>query len=317
MPRQLHWRELSGGIIAVAVIALLTIVTLVFARVGGIHGKKVTLYVVTDEAVGVRSGTPVWLAGLKQGLVEDVSFRPASTEKTERLVIRTEFLEEALSNVRQDSYAQIRPSGSLIGTPIVYIAAGSATSPPLHDGDTVYTRPKARVGRLAADVETIEPAMSDFASGVRELNAKAKSPAGTIGSVRSRGFPRMSEVSERMSRIAAKASQGRGTLGMASRTNLKARAAHAMAATDSIRTLMSSNKGSIGRFRRDTTLFAKANGVLAELDTLRALMSNPFGAGNAAARPDSSLTLELNRARGLLASLMQDIKNHPQRYIKF
>ena len=316
MPRQLHWKELTGGIIAVAVVALLTIVTLVFARVGGIHGKKVTLYVVTDEAIGVRSGTEVWLAGLKQGLVKDVSFRPASTEKTERLVIRTEFLEEALPSVRQDSYAQIRPSGSLIGTPIVYIAAGSATSPPLHDGDTIHTRRKARIGRLAADAETIEPAVSEFASDVRELNAKAKSPVGTIGNVRSRGFPRMAEVSERMSRIATKASRGRGALSMASSTNLRARASHAMAAADSIRMLVSSNKGSLGRFRRDSTLATKAKGVLAELDTLRSFASNPVGS-IAGAHSDSSLTRELNRTRALLAALIQDIKKNKMRYINF
>ncbi len=316
MPRQVHWRELTGGIIAVAMIVAIAIVTLMFARVGGLHGKKVTLYVVTDEATGVRSGTQVWLAGQKRGLVKDISFLPPSSETLERLVIRTEILEDALPNVRRDSYAQIRPSGSLIGTPVVYIAAGLATSPPLHEGDTIRTRRKSRIGRLATDVEMIEPAVSDFAAGVRELNAKAKSSAGTIGNVRMYGFPRMPEVGERMSRIAAKASGGSGTLGMASRTNLRARASRAMAAADSIRTLVSSNKGSLGRFRRDSTLTTKAKSVLAALDTLRAYASNPVGR-MAGAQSDSSLTLELNRRRALLAALIQDIKDNPLRYINF
>src|ERR1700675_238401 len=113
MPRQLHWRELTAGIIAVAVIAVLTVAVLVFARVGGLHGKKVTLYVVTDEATGVLRGTAVWLAGQEAGLVKDISFRSPSTSKMERLIIRTEFLESALPSVRLDSYAQIRPAGSL------------------------------------------------------------------------------------------------------------------------------------------------------------------------------------------------------------
>jgi MlaD protein len=316
MPRQVHWRELTGGIIAVAAIAVLIIVTLRYARVGGLHGKKVTLYVVTDEAVGVRSGTEVWLAGHKRGLVKDVSFRSPSSEATERLVITTEVLEDALPNVRLDSYAQIRPSGSLIGTPIVYIAAGTSTSPPLHDGDTVHTRRKSRIGRLASDVGTIEPAVSEFAAGVKELNAKAKSPTGTIGNVRLHGFPRLPEVSERMSRIAAKATRGRGTVGLASRNNLMARASRVMAAADSIRTLMSSNKGSLGRFRRDSTLTTKAKGVLAELDTLRAFASNPVGS-IAAAHRDSTLTRELDRTHALLAALIQDLKKNKMRYINF
>jgi hypothetical protein len=79
---------------------------------------------------------------------------------------------------------------------------------------------------------------------------------------------------------------------------------------------MSSNKGSLGRFRRDTTLVTKAKGVLAELDTLRALASNPVGM-IAAAHSDSSLTRELSRRYGLLAALIQDIKSHPLRYINF
>ncbi len=316
MPRQLHWRELTAGIIAAAVIAVLTIVTLVFARVGGLHGKKVTLYVVTDAATGVLSGTEVWLAGQEAGLVKDVSFRPVSTDKMERLVIRTEFLEEALPSVRRDSYAQIRPAGSLIGKPIVFIAAGSATSPPVHDGDTIHTRPKARIGNLAEDVETVGPALSALASGLGELDKKLKSPVGTIGNARARGIPQMPEVSARMSRLAAKASQGNGTIGLATRAHLMARASRVMAAADSIRTLTSSNKGTLGRFRRDTTLVTKAKGVLAELDTLRLLASNPLGS-IAAAHSDSTLTRELDRTHALLASLIRDINSHPLRYINF
>lgn len=316
MPQQLHWRELTGGIIAAAVIAVITILTLVFARIGGLHGKKVTLYAVSDEAAGVLPGTEVWLAGQQQGVVTEISFRPISTDTTERVLIKMDFLEKGLPQVRRDSYAQLRPSGSIIGAKIVYISVGSVTSPALREGDTVHTRAKPQIIDLTGDVGTIEPAISALASSVGELNAKLSSPAGTIGSVRTYGIPQMPEVGERMSRLAARASRGGGTIGLATRNDLMARASRAMAATDSIRTLMSSNKGSLGRFRRDTTLVSKANGVLAELDTLRAFASNPIG-GIAGAKSDSTLTRELARTRVLLASLIRDIKAHPLRYINF
>ena len=316
MPRQLHWRQLTAGIIAVAAIAVLTIVTLVFARVGVLHGEKVTLYVVTDAATAVRSGTEVWLSGQEAGRVKDISFRPPSTDALERVIIRTEFLESALPSVRRDSYAQIRPSGSLIGKAIVFIAAGSASAPPLHDGDTVYTRRKARVGDLATEVATVGPALTQFVAGLSQLDTMLKSPVGTIGNARARGMPRMPEIRGRVSSLTSKASRGEGTIGLATRTHLMDRASRAMAATDSIRTLMSSNKGSLGRFRRDTTLATKAKGVLAQLDTLQLLASNPMGS-IMAADPDSSLTKELSRTRALLASLIRDIKKHPSRYISF
>jgi hypothetical protein len=313
MPRQLHWRELIPGIIAAGAIVTLVIVTLVFARVGQIHGKKVTLYVVAEDAAGILPGTEVWLSGQKQGKVTDVSFRPPTTDTLERVLITTEFLEEAMQHVRRDSYAQLKPGGSFIGTLVVSISVGSATSPPLHEGDTVHIHKEGRLANLAADVGTIGPAFSGLVTEVNALNAKLESPTGTIGAARAQGMPQMPEVSMRMSRLAARAS-GKGTLGLATRTNLKGRASRVMGAADSIRALMSSNKTSLGRFRRDSTLVTKARHVLAELDTLRALTSGPIGGAAAA---DSSLAKELGRTRGLLAALIKDIKAHPFRYIKF
>ena len=316
MPRQIHWRELTIGIIALAVIALITLATLAFARVGALHGKKVTLYVVTDDATGVQSGTEVWLGGLKQGVVKEVSFRPASSDTLERLLIRTEFLESALPNVRRSSWASIRPGGSLIGLAVVYISVGSTKSPQLHEGDTVRTRFSSHVGDLVTDIRTIMPQVSVLTASVKELNEKAKSTNGTVGNVRAHGFPKMPEVMGRMSRLTEKSSRGNGTVGLASRTHLMVRASRAMAAADSIRTLVSSNKGSLGRFRRDTTLATKAKGVLAELDKLSAFAASPAGALEAT-RPDSSLTRELSRTRLLLAELIRDLKKHPLRYIAF
>src|SRR3954469_7785840 len=113
MAREHEWSELRGGMIAALGIAGVVLLTLLFARVGALHGRKITLYVVTDDATGVLPGTEVWLGGKKEGLVKDVSFRPPSTDTLERVILAADFLEEALDNVRRDSYAQIKPGGSL------------------------------------------------------------------------------------------------------------------------------------------------------------------------------------------------------------
>jgi hypothetical protein len=313
MPRQLHWRELIPGIIAAAAIVTLVIVTLLFARVGQVRGEKVTLYVVAEDAAGILPGTEVWLSGQKQGKVTDVSFRPPTTDTLERVLITTEFLEKAMQHVRRDSYAKLKPGGSFIGTLVVSISVGSATSPALRDGDTVHIRKEGRLASLATDVGTIRPAFSALVTDVNALNAKLESPVGTIGAARTQGMPRMPEVAARMSRMAARAS-GNGTIGLAMRANLKGRSSRALAAADSIRALISSNRTTLGRFRRDSTLVTKAAHVLAELDTLRALTSGSIGGAAAA---DSVLVRELSRTRGLLAALIKDIKKRPLRYIRF
>ncbi|HEX9247990.1 MAG TPA: MlaD family protein [Gemmatimonadaceae bacterium] len=317
MPRQLHWRELTGGMIAAAAIAALTIAVLLFARVGGLHGKKVTLYVVTGEAPGVLAGTDVWLAGKKEGEVKDISFRPATVPGLERILIRTEFLKEALPSVRRDSYARIKSGGgSLIGAPVVYISSGTLASPPLRDGDTVHARPAAVPPDLAEDVGALRPAFAKLGAQTRQLSANITRPVGTIGSYREGGLPDLADVSAGTSSLSARATRGSGTITRVMRGDLQVRASRAMAAADSIKTLVASNKGNIGRFRRDTTLVTNANHILAEVDTLRSLLSNPVGA-IAAAHPDSALTRQLDRTHVLLASLIRDVKSNPMRYIRF
>ena len=315
MARQLHWRELKGGMIAVAVITALTVGVLLFARVGGLHGKKVTLYVVTAEAPGILSGTEVWLAGEKEGIVRDVSFRPATVPELERILIRTELLAEALPSVRRDSYAQIKPGGSLIGTLVVSISPGTMAAPPLHDGDTIHARPRAQVVDLSEDIGTIGPEFAALGAATKALADNLGRPVGTFGNYRASGLPDLADVNAGMSSLSRRAT-GKGTISRSMSGNLQTRASHAMAAADSIRALVSSNKGNIGRFRRDTTLVTNASHVLAEVDTLRGLLSDPVAA-IAAAHSDSVLVRQLDRTHIVLASLIKDVKSHPLRYIRF
>jgi ABC-type transporter Mla subunit MlaD len=316
MARQLHWRELRSGIIAVTVVAAVIVSVLLFARVGALHGKKVTLYVVTAEAPGLLAGTEVWVGGQKEGIVTNVSFRPATVPASERILITTQFLSEALSSVRRDSYAQIKPGGSMIGSLVVAISMGTAAAPPLRDGDTIRARPNAMVGNLTEDVSSIGPVVAELGAATKELADKIGRPVGTVGNYRTSGLPDLAEVGSGMSSLSARATGGKGIVAGSMRGDLRARASHAMAAADSIRTLMASNKGSLGRFRRDTTLVTNANHVLAEVDTLRALLSNPVGS-IAAAHPDSALTRQLARTHVLLAALIKDAKSNPLRYIRF
>jgi hypothetical protein len=314
MAHQLHWRALRGGIIAAAVIAAVVISVFLFARVGALHGNKVTLYVVTAEAPGLLAGTEVWLAGQKEGIVTDVTFRPPTVPASERILITTQFLTDALSSVRRDSYAQIKPGGSMIGTLVVSISPGSMGARPLHDGDTVYSRPSVVVSNLTEDISSLMPAFSELGAATKELADRIGRPTGTVGAYRTSGFPDLQDVSAGASALNARATGGRGTI--ARSASLRARASHAMAAADSLRTLVTSNKGSLGRFRRDTTLVTTANHVLAEVDTLRTLLSNPVGA-IAAAHPDSVLTHQLEQTHILLAALIKDVKSNPLRYIRF
>ena len=315
MPHQLHWRELKGGLIAVALIAAIIVSILAFARVGALHGKKVTLYVVTDEAPGVLSGTEVWLSGERDGLVKEISFRPPTSDTLERLVIKTEVLARALPHIRRDSYAQIRPGGTLIGTPIIFISAGTSESPGLKDGDTLRARPVSGVGSVAEGAARLTPQLGRLMSSAKSVARKVNQPVGTIGNLRENGLPDMPDITAGVLSLNSRA-RGNGTLASSLRGDIQQRTSHALASVDSIKRLVSSNRTNIGRFRKDSTLATKAGHVLAELDTLSLLLKSPLGT-IAAVHSDSVLARKLDEEHALMAALIRDIKSNPTRYIQF
>ncbi|HEY1953708.1 MAG TPA: hypothetical protein VGG76_12965, partial [Gemmatimonadaceae bacterium] len=205
--------------------------------------------------------------------------------------------------------------GSLIGEPIIYISPGTATARELHDGDTIATRRAAAIADLGADVGKIAPEFAALGAATKELASKIDRPGGTIGNYRAGGLPDLADVEAGMSSLSGRAG-GNGTVSRVMRGDLRVRAAHAMAAADSIRALVASDKGSIGRFRKDTTLVPTAGRILGQLDSLQVMLTNPMGA-IAAAHPDSALTLQLQQTRVLLAALIKDVKKRPLRYIQF
>jgi hypothetical protein len=79
---------------------------------------------------------------------------------------------------------------------------------------------------------------------------------------------------------------------------------------------VSSDRGSLGRFRRDSTLPRTIADMMARVDTLRGLLSDPVGA-IAKAHKDSVLIRALANSHASLDSLLKDVKKHPLHYISF
>jgi len=306
----MRWSDLRGGIISAVAILGVVLATLVFARAGVLHGRKVTLYVIADDATGVNTGTEVWLAGKHSGSVKEVAFRTPTNDSAGRLIIRTEFLARDLHLVRRDSWAQVQAGGKLLGTPVIYVAAGSSSRPGLRDGDTIQARPKPRALDVIAQAKGAVPAFRELMTEVSALNAQLSRQTGTIGAYRARGMPAMAEAADRASRLGGKLTGESGAIGLAMRGGLKERAARVMAAADSLMAFASSGEGTIGRFRRDSTLMTTVAAIGAELDSLRAQAKGFAG-------PDTSLAVALARRRVLTDSLIADIKKRPLRYIHF
>lgn len=312
MAPRLTWSKLVPGIIAIAVIVSATIALLVYGSVGRIAGDKMRLYVVTNSARGVMPGTEVWLSGQKVGVVEDVGFRAPDTDTSSRVVITMDVREKDAGQIRRNSDVRVRAGANLVGPIVVYVSAGTPESPRATAGDTLFAAAQPDVQdamrRLGDATREFGPLMND----ARTVLSNVRDPNGTIGAFMRRGTG--SELAQLRSQVEALGEELGG--GSPARTDFLTTAKAALARVDTIRALLRSERSSLGRFRRDTTLGRTVANVRDELASLGARLDENRGTlGRFAA--DSAIQGALASAQAEMALLWEDVRKRPLRYIAF
>jgi phospholipid/cholesterol/gamma-HCH transport system substrate-binding protein len=317
-PDKTTWRSLIPGLIAIALIVLATVALLMFAQVGALHGDTVRVFAATDQARGLLKGSDVWLAGQKVGVVADITFRDPSVPVAERLLIELELLEQHLPQLRDDSYAQIRTGGSLIGAQVVYLTTGSISAAPVKQGDTLRAEPQGDAETVASQIASASRQFPAIINNVKLLSAQLESARGTLGAFGAEeGVQQLGQVGQRAADFSGRALSGRGTIGLAlRRDDHLVRAQSAMARADSIAHLLASRSTSYGRLRRDSTLLREISSVQNELSIVRTMLAEPRGtAGRVLA--DSAIVRELGALEREFGRLKRDFIRDPLRFIGF
>jgi phospholipid/cholesterol/gamma-HCH transport system substrate-binding protein len=319
MGRPARWTELSKGIIFAASILAAAILILVFGRVGELHGKKFTLFVTTDAARGLIRGSEVWLDGQRVGSVNGVDFRPATTSTKERLVIALRVLEDARPHLRRNSKVQVRAGLNIIGDQVVYMSSGSLDQPAVIDGDTLRATEQTDMETMTSDAALAAKQLPGIIENVKLIGAQLKSAQSTLGAFGANpDGAGLGPLRERTAELLRTFGDSLGTIGLAIHDGAQWRAVAvgALASVDSIRRLLTSDRHSLGRFRRDTTLLQDVSRIknqLAELQRIAASPKGTIGRWHA----DSAITISIQRGRVALDSLMADMKRRPLRYIAF
>jgi ABC-type transporter Mla subunit MlaD len=317
MSRPLRWSQLVPGLVATILIVVAIATVLTRARLGATHGHTQRFYATFPSARDVLKGTEVWLDGQKVGLVNGVQFRSAATDTTVRLIASLDILDDPVKRIRRDSRADVRPGGTLIGAPVVYISSGTLRAPALAKGDTIEGLPGSEVDVLATASRLASKEVPALLADVRQLTANVHAPRGSIGPLLDGSTMRqVTRALDGTSRLADRVTSAGGSAGVAARREeLRASVLHVTHAIDSVRQLVSDRGTGLGRFRRDSTLTT----TLADLRSELAQASRMFSGAGSLGRlgSDSALTQQLTRLDGEIAALMADIKRRPFRYLAF
>ena len=319
MAHRIAWIELRIGVLSTVAVLVGAFLILAFGRVGRLHGPTFRLFVTTDAARGVLRGTEVWLDGQKVGLVRDVAFRSPMTASRDRLVLGLDILNDARSRIRLDTRVQIRSGSSIIGDQVVYMNSGTVRRREVQGGDTIRAGGQTDLEGLSSDAAIATRQFPAIIQNVKVLAAQLQTAQGTLGALgvnpEAEAMVRIRQKSDRLMR---RLSDTTGIFGLAGfgGAELRIRAARASAELDSIRVLVTSNRHSLGRFQKDTTLVREMDRIQGELQELERRAASPGGTLGRF-RADSAITRGIQRDLAALDSLFADMKKHPLRYIPF
>lgn len=317
MPRPQRWSQLLPGLAIAAGLTAGLLAVLLFARVGAAKGETMRLYTAVASVRGIMKGSEVWLNGMPVGLVRDVQFLPPTAPADRRLLVSLDVSASVRPYVRADADAQIRAGGSLIGAPVIYITGGSPSARAVVEGDTLVARAQADFEGIASEFGLAARELPAIMQNVQLIGQHLRAATGTIGAFTSdEARVELGGLQARGARLAGKLSGGRGTLGLAfgGREALMGRARSAMASVDSVRALLASGRGELGRFRRDSTLLREVASVRDEVAIVRALLDEPRGTAGRVMN-DRAIQLELARADTAMQQLFADVKARPLRYL--
>jgi phospholipid/cholesterol/gamma-HCH transport system substrate-binding protein len=318
MARRLSWSDVRGGLLACLVIGVAAAAVLKFMRVGALHGDTFRLYALVGGARGVTKGSEVWLNGQKVGRITDIRFRsPGIADTSSRILITMEVLDEHRHAIHRDAVAQIRPGGSIVGPPVVYMSAGTPRAAPLQSGDTVRTLVQSDVEGATAQFAGAAREFPVIMANVSALQAQLQTTEGTIGAfMNGPGFGELRRARVQTSLIVGRVGGQGGSIGPIMNGGLTSRVGRSLARVDSVRALLASRNTSLGRFRRDSTLLADVADIRNELTLVRAALDEPRGTAGRVLH-DSALTNTLGQAEREMTLLFADIKKHPRRYLSF
>jgi phospholipid/cholesterol/gamma-HCH transport system substrate-binding protein len=335
--RSLAWSELKLGVLTI--VALIVAAVTIFAVMGtrGFFWQRYSLKTRFPNVAGLKTGSPVRVAGMEVGAVTDVAFAG------DQLDVVFQINKEVRPRVTTNSTA-VLGSVSLLGLGAVDITAAS-TGTPIPEWGYV---PAGKTAAALSDVT------SQASEGIGELTSLIKDVRAGKGSAGKfvaddKFYTELTRFTTTAADVTKTIREGRGSLGrfindpkianslQGSLTNLEemtrrinagqgslgklvnddAFASSLTGATSNLRTLterLNSGEGTAGKLMTDPALFNQLKSLADRLDLLTKRLNDGEGSLGQLLK-DKQLYENMNGAVSDVRSLIAEIKKDPKRYL--
>jgi phospholipid/cholesterol/gamma-HCH transport system substrate-binding protein len=347
LKKQIMWAEVKAGIIIT--LALLILFLSVFFA-GGIERlvrPRVDIRVAIQDVRGLKTGAPVWVYGIEEGSVKDVTLSPEHGA-----VVTISLYKKALGFLKEDSTATILTMG-LLGDKYIELTGGTAAASPLKPGNMIRGAAQFDMKEIMETSGASIQKVTEFMDRIGQFLDKIENSKGTLSRFLEDPslYDNLKQATGDLSIIVKDIQEGRGTIGLLVKDpTVYERLAAASKSLEGVSRDLDKGSGTMSKLLKDDTLYYRLTGAASSMEEFGKKLNNPSGTfgklmgdpqlydnlsrasqrlsailekmdkGESAAgmlMSDKETAQDLKETIKELKELTGDIRQHPQRYFKF
>jgi phospholipid/cholesterol/gamma-HCH transport system substrate-binding protein len=334
--RSLAFAELKLGIIAV--VALVLAGVLIFAvGGGGFWWQQYPLKTTFPNVAGIKSGSPVRVAGIEKGSVSKVEFAGTGVEvwldvENDMRPLITNQSVASIGSISLLGEGAIDVTAAPQGTPLAnwgYIRSGPSPgsiaelTQQATDGLSEAKRliqdiraGRGTVGKLFTD-DSVYREIDRFVSAAERVTDAIARGEGTLGKLTRdpKMYNELEQATANLNAVTAKLRAGEGTLGqLLHDSTLSQNLTSTSANLEAVSFRIAKGEGTLGKLVSEDAIYQRLDGIATRLDAVVNRLNSGEGTAGQLLH-DKQLYENMNQAASELRGLIGDIRKDPKKYL--
>jgi phospholipid/cholesterol/gamma-HCH transport system substrate-binding protein len=335
--KQLKWSQIKVGLVMTIAFVVLLIAVFFAGNIQNVFLKKGELKIKFRDVVGLRKGAPVWILGLEEGSVKNITLDP-----TYGVIVTIAVNKNALEFVRKDSRATILTMG-LLGDKYIELSTGSPQAEPIRPAEVIKGSSEMGLREVMGQfIEKIDSLVTKIEGGQGTIAKLLNDPAlynNLLGATHSLSaflenlkdskgtlklliddpsvYKKMLAATSSIEEFSKRINESSGTLRrLIEDPSLYNKTLTVASQIEEFSRKLNESQGTLKKMIEDPALYENFNRDLKELSSILEKIDKGEGVASALIQ-DKELARELKESVAELKELLKNIKDHPGKYFKF
>ena len=335
--KQLKWSQIKVGLVMTIAFVVLLIAVFFAGNIQNVFLKKGELKIKFRDVVGLRKGAPVWILGLEEGSVKNITLDP-----TYGVIVTIAVNKNALEFVRKDSRATILTMG-LLGDKYIELSTGSPQAEPIRPAEVIKGSSEMGLREVMGQfIEKIDSLVTKIEGGQGTIAKLLNDPAlynNLLGATHSLSaflenlkdskgtlklliddpsvYKKMLVATSSIEEFSKRINESSGTLRrLIEDPSLYNKTLTVASQIEEFSRKLNESQGTLKKMIEDPALYENFNRDLKELSSILEKIDKGEGVASALIQ-DKELARELKESVAELKELLKNIKDHPGKYFKF